>query len=253
MDEPNFGVTSHLQSLGKPTSYSLTVIRNLSAHSAHAPFHRRMYRFLGKIVVPPPPVVILAAVLDVRSSSILLGLASVVVVVIVTCTWRQSVLALPWRVRIVYPGACSIATMQDEDCDPLSQTSRTSTIKVTQCRMKLQGKVPNWSVVRHEEQQERCKLNVSKCSTVYVLSFVFKLETSCRTFSVVCNSLQRIRSYTPLPATSGCCPGETGSNYKRHRQGDAFPSSSTCSGFQCDHCLCCWQVLGAQIDGAIVM
>ena len=85
-----------------PTSYSLIVIRNLSAHSAHAPSSTPNFPMSRKIlplgpnppspVVPPPPVLMFAAILDVRSSSILLRLAStaavivVVVFAIVACT-----------------------------------------------------------------------------------------------------------------------------------------------------------------------
>ena len=114
-----------------PTSYSLIVIRNLSAHSAHAPSSPPNFSMSWKIlplgpnpplpVVHPPPVLIFSASLHARSSSILLRLAStaavivVVVFAIVACTMAAicSGVAMCVQAR-VRPRS---ATMQDGDCD----------------------------------------------------------------------------------------------------------------------------------------
>ena len=85
--------------------------------------------------------------------------------------------------------------------------------------------------------KNRCNFDVSGC----FLSFVLKLKNKLSDVSPSCPTLFRgKRSYAPLTAICSGCLGNPGPRYKRHRRRRGLSlSSSTCSEFPRDFCLCC--------------
>ena len=68
--------------------------------------------------------------------------------------------------------------------------------QVTQCKIETtreSAELGHWFVMRNSKNG--CKSNMLKCSTVYILLFVFKQKTSCRTFTADDRILHAFANY----------------------------------------------------------